>query len=139
MNFPKRVPVLANPHDGNSMRKVSRAAKTLSLVDESMQTSLTGRLQSIAWPVTVFLGQCQCFAMRNVIQTGRSTPLFSVIKLQQFPRPQMRADSSLQVDIDPRRVKLSPPAADKAVMSRSTLDDTDHALTISVVPDRRIT
>src|SRR3954470_8510465 len=40
INFPKRVPVLANPHDGSSMRNLSSAANILSLVDECMQTSL---------------------------------------------------------------------------------------------------
>src|SRR6266576_4181892 len=62
MNFPKRVPVLANPHEGSSMRNVSRAAKTLSLVDEPMQTSLSdGRLQldlsrrhGFLWQILVF-------------------------------------------------------------------------------------
>src|SRR5438270_5981350 len=36
MNLPKRVPVFANPQEGSSMRNVSSAEKTFSLVDESM-------------------------------------------------------------------------------------------------------
>src|SRR5579862_7687408 len=32
MNFPKRVPVLANPQDGSSMRKPSSASNTFSLI-----------------------------------------------------------------------------------------------------------
>src|SRR6476620_10055265 len=47
MNFPKRVPVFANPQDGSSMRNVSSAEKTFSLVDASMRTPFrNGRLQS---------------------------------------------------------------------------------------------
>src|SRR5215471_2238816 len=43
MNFPKRVPVLAKPQEGSSIRNVSSAANTLSLVDASMRTSLKER------------------------------------------------------------------------------------------------
>src|SRR5215469_6795073 len=58
MNFPNRVPVFAKPHDGSSMRNVSSAAKTLSLVDASMRTSpRNGRLQSYRRGGHGFLGQ----------------------------------------------------------------------------------
>ena len=43
MNFPNRVPVLAKPQDGSSMRNVSSAAKTLSLVLACMRTSFRDR------------------------------------------------------------------------------------------------
>src|SRR5262245_2787154 len=55
--FPKRVPVLANPHDGNSIRKASSAAETRSVTaspEEGIgQTSVnrndvTGRLRAPA-------------------------------------------------------------------------------------------
>src|SRR5438132_10425009 len=40
MNFPNRVPVLAKPQDGSSMRKVSSALKIFSVLLASIGTSL---------------------------------------------------------------------------------------------------
>src|SRR5207302_8233649 len=75
MNFPKRVPVLAKPQDGSSMRNVSSAAKTLSLAGASMRTSLgSGRLQSFRVAVMVFLAKFNRFAMRNKNQCPRNGP-----------------------------------------------------------------
>src|SRR5437870_2729645 len=65
MNLPNRVPVLANPHEGSSMRNVSSAEKTFSLVDESMGTSLEeGRyncssLRSRLSSIIIELSQCE--------------------------------------------------------------------------------
>src|SRR5437588_4712974 len=76
MNFPRRVPVLAKPQDGSSMRNVSSAAKTLSLAGASMRTSLgSGRLQSFRVAVMVFLGKFNRFAMRNENQCPRNGPI----------------------------------------------------------------
>src|SRR5580658_7577964 len=68
MNFPKRVPVLAKPQEGSSMRNISSAAKTLSVVDESMRNlsqNSEGYKRFLA-EVTVFFGWFIHFAIRNV-------------------------------------------------------------------------
>src|SRR5215472_2486433 len=68
MNLPKRVPVLANPQEGSSIRNVSSAEKTCSLVDEFMGTSLAnGRYSPLCAEVTPFLGSRDYFAQRNDI------------------------------------------------------------------------
>src|SRR4051812_6858792 len=67
MNFPNRVPVLANPQEGSSMRNVSSEAKTLSPVDASMLEPLLGREDyscNLA-NVTILFGILVRFTLRN--------------------------------------------------------------------------
>src|SRR5579864_2419947 len=60
MNFPKRVPVLAKPQDGNSIRKVSSALKILSLLLTSITKSLFGVLKfRIAERHSITLGRAK--------------------------------------------------------------------------------
>src|SRR6185437_915370 len=67
MNFPKRVPVLANPQEGSSMRNVSSAVKILSLVDASMREPLLGTEDYSRSPanVTILFGSLIRFTLRN--------------------------------------------------------------------------
>src|ERR1035438_3739515 len=60
MNFPKRVPVLAKPQDGSSMRKDSSASKILSLFRASI-----GRLFSNSQG-TILTAQDHEFLSRNL-------------------------------------------------------------------------
>src|SRR5215831_16141307 len=84
MNFPKRVPVFAKPQDGSSMRKVSSAVKTLSLVGESIRTSfLTRRLQ-------LSPGSRHAFFWRNLwlqcdVKQGQPNCLQRTSQLIDFP------------------------------------------------------
>src|SRR5579864_2055602 len=62
MNFPNRVPVLAKPQDGSSIRNVSSAANIWSLLDAFMRTSLrNGRLHSFRRSGHCFLWQFCAF------------------------------------------------------------------------------
>src|SRR3977135_2365232 len=66
MNFPKRVPVLAKPQDGSSMRKDSSALKIVSLLRASIGTSLRNRrVQSFPYKVTNFFRGACSFAVQN--------------------------------------------------------------------------
>src|ERR1700747_2635703 len=90
MNFPKRVPVLAKPQEGSSMRNVSSAAKTLSLVGESMPTSLSGTedYNRCAAAVIFSPGKLIAFALRNEsnvderAQMGLNEKTLAVTKVQ---------------------------------------------------------
>src|SRR5207302_8813188 len=46
-NFPNRVPVLAKPHDGTSIRKLSRALQTLCASGSAALAPLIAMVQSL--------------------------------------------------------------------------------------------
>src|SRR5215472_6118449 len=74
MNFPKRVPVLAKPQEGSSMRNVSRAATTFALVDESMRTS------NRSGKITIFCSQRSRFSFGvSLVLQSEITVLISVM------------------------------------------------------------
>src|SRR5450755_1459691 len=77
MNFPKRVPVLAKPQDGSSIRKVSSALNTFSLLPASIRDlsrrnlCRKRRLQSFTRQVTDFFKETYSFALHNRFQLAQ--------------------------------------------------------------------
>src|SRR5215471_14145202 len=73
-NLPKRVPVLANPHDGTSIRNVSRARNIVAVWDEFMATLYPREITHplAVWSRTLRL-EGAYFALRKVADCAAAT------------------------------------------------------------------